>query len=216
MAAPSSARACRASCHRRRNRERAIRVLVVDDDFRVAGLHRDIVAARPGFTALEPGLRGRGSAARQSATARPISCSSTPTCPTATASVSCASATSMRSCSRRRRMPRRSAALCAPAPSATSSSRSTRALAELLDATCASGTSSARDRALDQEDVDRALRILHGGASPSASRSATEQLLLESLGERVLRGRGRRTRRRLTGDRAAPPLRRSPPAASSR
>ena len=31
-----------------------IRVLVVDDDFRVAGLHRDIVASRPGFTALEP------------------------------------------------------------------------------------------------------------------------------------------------------------------
>ena len=31
-----------------------IRVLVVDDDFRVAGLHRDAVAARPGFLALEP------------------------------------------------------------------------------------------------------------------------------------------------------------------
>ena len=31
-----------------------IRVLVVDDDFRVAGLHRDAVAARPGFVALEP------------------------------------------------------------------------------------------------------------------------------------------------------------------
>ena len=31
-----------------------IRVLVVDDDFRVAGLHRDLVAGLPGFTALEP------------------------------------------------------------------------------------------------------------------------------------------------------------------
>ncbi|MDU0367367.1 response regulator [Microbacterium sp. NPDC089180] len=31
-----------------------IRVLVVDDDFRVAGLHREAVAARPGFVALEP------------------------------------------------------------------------------------------------------------------------------------------------------------------
>ena len=30
-----------------------IRVLVVDDDFHVAGLHRDVVAARPGFTALD-------------------------------------------------------------------------------------------------------------------------------------------------------------------
>lgn len=31
-----------------------IRVLVVDDDYRVAGLHRDAVAAQAGFTALEP------------------------------------------------------------------------------------------------------------------------------------------------------------------
>ena len=31
-----------------------IRVLVVDDDFRVAGLHREAVAARAGFVALEP------------------------------------------------------------------------------------------------------------------------------------------------------------------
>ncbi|MFC4222296.1 response regulator [Lysinibacter cavernae] len=33
-----------------------IRTLVVDDDFRVAGLHRDIVADRPGFLALKPAL----------------------------------------------------------------------------------------------------------------------------------------------------------------
>lgn len=31
-----------------------IRVLVVDDDFRVAGLHREAVAGRAGFVALEP------------------------------------------------------------------------------------------------------------------------------------------------------------------
>ncbi len=34
-----------------------ISVLVVDDDFRVGGLHRDVVAARTGFTPLEP-VRG--------------------------------------------------------------------------------------------------------------------------------------------------------------
>lgn len=34
-----------------------IHVLVVDDDFHVGGLHRDIIAARPGFAALEP-VRG--------------------------------------------------------------------------------------------------------------------------------------------------------------
>ena len=31
-----------------------LRVLVVDDDFRVAGLHREIVAERPGYHALAP------------------------------------------------------------------------------------------------------------------------------------------------------------------
>jgi response regulator of citrate/malate metabolism len=31
-----------------------IRVLVVDDDFHVGGLHRDLVHARPGFVALDP------------------------------------------------------------------------------------------------------------------------------------------------------------------
>lgn len=43
-----------------------IQVLVVDDDFRVGGLHRDIVAARPGFTALEPvrGVRAARAAVR--------------------------------------------------------------------------------------------------------------------------------------------------------
>jgi response regulator of citrate/malate metabolism len=34
-----------------------LRVLIVDDDFRVGGLHRDAVAAQPGFVALEP-VRG--------------------------------------------------------------------------------------------------------------------------------------------------------------
>lgn len=31
-----------------------LRVLIIDDDFRVAGVHRDIVTQTPGFTALEP------------------------------------------------------------------------------------------------------------------------------------------------------------------
>lgn len=34
-----------------------IRVLVVDDDFHVGGMHQDIVARRPGFVALDP-VRG--------------------------------------------------------------------------------------------------------------------------------------------------------------
>ncbi|WP_307220422.1 response regulator [Microbacterium sp. SORGH_AS_0888] len=31
-----------------------IRVLIVDDDFRVGGIHRDVVASRPGFAPLPP------------------------------------------------------------------------------------------------------------------------------------------------------------------
>ena len=43
-----------------------IHVLVVDDDFHVGGLHRDMVAACPGFTALEPvrGVRAARAAVR--------------------------------------------------------------------------------------------------------------------------------------------------------
>ena len=43
-----------------------ISVLVVDDDFHVGGLHRDIVAAQPGFAALEPvrGVRAARAAVR--------------------------------------------------------------------------------------------------------------------------------------------------------
>jgi response regulator of citrate/malate metabolism len=43
-----------------------ISVLVVDDDFHVGGLHRDIVAACPGYSALEPvrGVRAARAAVR--------------------------------------------------------------------------------------------------------------------------------------------------------
>ena len=71
----SSAHGCRGSCvrHPSARLERrdtvmteSIRVLVVDDDFHVGGLHRDIVAARPGFAALEPvrGVRSARAAVR--------------------------------------------------------------------------------------------------------------------------------------------------------
>jgi two-component system CitB family response regulator len=40
------------------------------------------------------------------------------------------------------------------------------------------------DRPLEQEQIDRALAIMHGGAEPATvTRSATEQLILEGLGD---------------------------------
>ncbi len=47
-----------------------LRVLIVDDDFRVSGIHRDLVDARPGFAALPP-ARDAASARRAIAELRP-------------------------------------------------------------------------------------------------------------------------------------------------
>ena len=59
-----------------------------------------------------------------------------------------------------------------------------RALSSLLDRYIRCCNLLSGDRALRQEDVDRALAILHGAGEPvSISRSATEQLVLAALGD---------------------------------
>jgi len=59
-----------------------------------------------------------------------------------------------------------------------------RALSGLLDRYTRYRNLLAGDRAVRQEDVDRALAILHGAGEPvSISRSATEQLVLAALGD---------------------------------
>jgi two-component system CitB family response regulator len=160
-----------------------IRVLVVDDDFRVAGLHRDIVASRPGFTALEPvGTLGRARAAIRDGD---------PDLLLVDAYLPDGDGVSLI------RESDRDAVMLSAAGDSPTIRRAlragafgylikpfeARALGDLLDRYARFRNLLTADRALSQDDVDRALSILHGGEAPSLSRSATEQLILESLGD---------------------------------
>ena len=160
-----------------------IRVLVVDDDFRVAGLHRDIVASRPGFTALEPvGTLGRARAAIRDGD---------PDLLLVDAYLPDGDGVSLI------RESDRDAVMLSAAGDSPTIRRAlragafgylikpfeARALGDLLDRYARFRNLLTADRALSQDDVDRALSILHGGEAPSVSRSATEQLILESLGD---------------------------------
>lgn len=161
-----------------------LRVLVVDDDFRVAGLHRDIVAAHPAFAPLEPArslaearqsLRlhdpdlllvdmylpdGEGLELVRDAGVDAFVLSAAADAPTI----------------------RR--ALRAGALGYLVKPFDARLLRERLDRYARFRNLMSGDRALSQDELDRALSILHGGAdAPSISRSATEQLILERLGD---------------------------------
>lgn len=63
-----------------------LRVLILDDDFRVGLLHQSIVDDQPGFTALEP-VRSLAEA-RSASARRALTCSwPMSSCPTETASL---------------------------------------------------------------------------------------------------------------------------------
>jgi two-component system CitB family response regulator len=160
-----------------------IRVLVVDDDFRVAGLHRDIVASRPGFTALEPvGSLGRARAAIRDGD---------PDLLLVDAYLPDGDGVGLI------RESERDAIMLSAAGDSPTIRRALRAgafgylikpfeartLGDLLDRYARFRNLLSADRALSQGELDRALSILHGGEAPSLSRSATEQLILESLGD---------------------------------
>ncbi len=170
-----------------RRRDRAvsagIRVLVVDDDFRVAGLHRDIVASRPGFTALEPvGSLGRARAAIRDGD---------PDLLLVDAYLPDGDGVGLI------RESERDAVMLSAAGDSPTIRRAlragafgylikpfeARALGDLLDRYARFRNLLSGDKALSQVELDRALSILHGGEAPSLSRSATEQLILESLGD---------------------------------
>ncbi|APF33034.1 two-component system response regulator [Microbacterium arborescens] len=159
-----------------------LRVLVVDDDFRVAGLHRDAVDAVPGFRALEP---ARSVAAARSAIAeqRPDLVLVDNYLPDgegvelvrsidvdAIVLSAAADAETVRR------------ALRAGAVGYLIKPFEARALRERLER-------YARYRnvldavELEQDDVDRALSIVHGGPA-TTTRSATEQMILTTLGSR--------------------------------
>ncbi|GAA5207745.1 response regulator [Microbacterium kyungheense] len=161
-----------------------IRVLVIDDDFRVAGLHRDIAAARPGFTALDP-VHSLGAARQAIRSHAPDLLLVDVFLPdgdgvdfVAGAAVDAfllSAATDAATVHR---------ALRAGALAYLTKPFEPRLLADRLDRYARMRNVLSTDRALGQEQIDRALSIMHGGAEPaSVSRSATEQLILDGLGD---------------------------------
>lgn len=161
-----------------------IRVLVVDDDFRVAGLHRDVVAARPGFTALDP-VQSIG-AARQALRAHaPDLLLVDAFLPdgdgvefVAASDVDAFVLSAATDAATVRR------ALRAGAIAYLAKPFDARVLADRLDRYARMRNLLVTDRPLEQEQIDRALTIMHGAAdSASVSRTATEQVILEGLGD---------------------------------
>jgi two-component system CitB family response regulator len=160
-----------------------IRVLIVDDDFRVGGMHRDIVAGRPGFAALDP--------VRSVADARAAVRSDPPDLMLVDVYLPDGDGIELA----------RSVAVDAFVLSAASDSGTVRralragalgylmkpfdarVLAERLDRYARYRNLVEIDRTLSQDEIDRASAILHGaGDGASVSRSATEQLILGALG----------------------------------
>ncbi|MDR6906582.1 two-component system CitB family response regulator [Agromyces sp. 3263] len=158
-------------------------VLIVDDDFRVAGLHREIVAGRSGVQVLEPVYTAAAAraAVRDHAPDLLLADVYLPDgdgialVRELDVDAFVITAASDAATVRRALRAGAHAMLIKPFPPAL--------LAERIDAFVRFRNVLGADRTLDQEAVDRAVRILHGSASPIASRSPTEQLLLERLGD---------------------------------
>ena len=169
-----------------------LRVLIVDDDFRVAGLHRDIVAARAGVETLEP--------VHTAAAARAAVRDHAPDLLLADVylpdgdgialvrelDIDALVVTAASDAATVRRALRAGAHgyLIKPFPPAL--------LAERVDAFVRFRNVLRRDQPVEQETVDRAIRILHGSASPAAialpDRGAPARAARR---RRVLGGRGR-------------------------
>lgn len=161
-----------------------VRVLILDDDFRVAQLHQGIVDDHPGF-AVTGTVRSLAEARDSVRASRPDLLIADVFLPDGDGIA----------------LVRESgidAILISTADDAATVRRALRsvavgylvkpferrALSSLLDRYIRYCNLLSGDRALRQEDVDRALAILHGAGEPvSISRSATEQLVLAALGD---------------------------------
>lgn len=161
-----------------------LRVLILDDDFRVGLLHQGIVDDHPDYASLEP--------VRTIADARERLRSAAPDLLIADVYLPDGDGISLV------RETRTDAILISAAddgPTVRRALRSgalgylikpfePRALTGLLDRYARYRNLLTGDGALHQDDVDRALGILHGAGEPvSVSRSATEQLVLAALGD---------------------------------
>ncbi|SEB91683.1 response regulator [Microbacterium hydrocarbonoxydans] len=162
----------------------SLRVLILDDDFRVGQLHRDIIDDQPGFTALEP--------VRSIAEAREGLRSSTPDLLVADVflpdgdGIALVRETGVDAIliSAADDGPTVRRALRSGAVGYLMKPFERRALTNLLDRYSRYRNLLAGERPLRQDDTDRALAILHGSGEPvSVSRSATEQLVLAALGD---------------------------------
>lgn len=160
----------------------ALRTLVIDDDFRVADLHRAIVDQHPGFVTRPPArtLREATKAVRTTAPDLLLVDAYLPdgdgigfvraTDVDAIVLSAAADAPTVRR------------ALRAGALGYLVKPFDARALTTLLDRYVRFRNVLAGERTVAQEEIDRARGILSGDAAPSVSRSATEQLILGSLG----------------------------------
>ena len=161
-----------------------VRVLILDDDFRVAQLHQGIVDDHPGF-AVTGAVRSLAEARDSVRTSRPDLLIADVFLPDGDG-IALVRETGI------------DAILISAADDAATVRRALRsgavgylvkpferrALSSLLDRYIRYCNLLSGDRALRQEDVDRALAILHGAGEPvSISRSATEQLVLAALGD---------------------------------
>jgi response regulator of citrate/malate metabolism len=161
-----------------------LRALILDDDFRVAQLHQGIVEQHPGFTVTET--------VRSLAEARDSMRSSRPDLLIADVFLPDGDGISL---VRESGIDAILISAADDAPTVRRALRSgavgylmkpfeRRALSSLLDRCIRYRNLLSGDRALRQEDVDRALAIMHGAGEPvSVSRSATEQLVLAALGD---------------------------------
>ncbi|MFJ2533408.1 response regulator [Microbacterium maritypicum] len=161
-----------------------VRVLILDDDFRVAQLHQGIVDDHPGF-AVTGTVRSLAEARDSVRASRPDLLIADVFLPDGDGIalvresgidailISAADdAATVRT------------ALRSGAVGYLVKPFERRALSSLLDRYIRYRNLLSGDRALRQEDVDRALAILHGAGEPvSISRSATEQLVLAALGD---------------------------------
>lgn len=161
-----------------------VRVLILDDDFRVGLLHHGIVEAHPGFVPLEP-VRTIAEARERLRTARPDLLIADVFLPDGDgielvreADVDAVLISAADDAVTVRRALRSGALGYLVKPFEQ------RALSGFLDRYARYRNVLAGERPLRQEDLDRALAILHGAGEPvSLSRSATEQLVLTALGD---------------------------------
>ncbi|GAT72765.1 response regulator [Microbacterium hydrocarbonoxydans] len=161
-----------------------LRVLILDDDFRVAQLHQGIVDDHPGFATTEP-VRSIAAARDSIRLHRPDLLVADVYLPDGDgiglvrdAGVDAILISAADDAPTVRRALRSGALGYLVKPFER------RALTSLLDRYARYRNLLSGDRPVRQEEVNRALAILHGAGEPvSLSRSATEQLVLAALGD---------------------------------